>query len=314
MAEQVGKSLAQSLKILGVKLGLCLASVHLKCAYGCNDNHRIGLESRITALDIKEFFCAQVPAEACFGNSVIAKLHCHLGSDDRVTAVGDICKGTAVYDSGSSLQSLNQIGLQSVFKQSGHCACGFKIPCGNGLVLIGIAHNNAGDTLFKVGNILCEAEYRHNFGCNGYIVAVLTGNTVYSSAQTVGHEAELSVIHIHTAVPGNTAGVDIKGVALINMVIQHCGKKVVCCADSVEITGKVEVNILHRNYLRPSAACGAALYTENGAKGRLAQSNHNVFADTGKTVRKTDGGSCLSLTCGGGGHCRNKNKLAVFAR
>ena len=95
------------------------------------------------------------------------------------------------------------------------------------------------------------------------------------------------------------------------MVVKHCGKQVVCCTDGVEVTCEVQVDILHRNDLRVSAACGAALDAKHGAKRGLAKSDHAVLANAAHTVGKTDGGGGLSLARRGGGDRRYKHQLAV---
>ena len=57
-----------------------------------------------------------------------------------------------------------------------------------------------------------------------------------------------------------------EGIPLLDVVIQHCGKQVICRTDCVKIARKVKVDILHRNDLCISAARGAALDAENGTK------------------------------------------------
>ena len=50
------------------------------------------------------------------------------------------------------------------------------------------------------------------------------------------------------------------------MVVEHCGKEVVCCADCMEISGEMEIDVLHGNDLSISAAGGTAFYAENGTQ------------------------------------------------
>ena len=45
------------------------------------------------------------------------------------------------------------------------------------------------------------------------------------------------------------------------------------------VTGKMQVDILHRHHLCIAAACCAALYTEYRSEGGLAERYHNVLAD-----------------------------------
>ena len=91
---------------------------------------------------------------------------------------------------------------------------------------------------------------------------VRTRHTVCLSAKTIYYVTKLTVVHIYTSSPCDLTWVDVKSIALENMVIDHCCKKVVCCADCVEVTCEVKVDIFHWNYLGISAACCTAFYTE----------------------------------------------------
>ena len=96
------------------------------------------------------------------------------------------------------------------------------------------------------------------------------------------------------------------------MVVKHCGEKIVCRTDCVEITGKVKVYVLHRNDLSISAACRTALYSENRTERGFTQSYNSVFAYSSESVCKTDSRRGLALACRSRRNCGNKNELAVF--
>ena len=67
-----------------------------------------------TALDVKEFLCAKVSAEASLCYGVIAKLQSHLSSDNGVTAMSDVSEWSAVDECRRMLQSLNQVWFQGI--------------------------------------------------------------------------------------------------------------------------------------------------------------------------------------------------------
>ena len=182
----------------------------------------------------------------------------------------------------------------------------------NGFFIICVTYDDFSESFLKVGKRICKTQNRHNFGSNRDVVTVFTGNAVYSAAETVRYKTKLTVIHIHTSLPYYSSGVDIKGISLIDMVIKHSGKKIVCRADSVEVTGKVEVDVLHRNNLCIATACSTTLDTENGAERRLAECYKNILADFSHTVGKTDCCCSLSLTCGGGVYCCYKNEFSIL--
>ena len=97
------------------------------------------------------------------------------------------------------------------------------------------------------------------------------------------------------------------------MIVYHCAEKIVCSCDRVHIACKVEVYILHRNYLCIAAACCAALHAENRSERRLTEGKNCLFAYPAHSVRKTDADSSLSLACGSRIYSCDKNELAVLS-
>ena len=96
------------------------------------------------------------------------------------------------------------------------------------------------------------------------------------------------------------------------MVVDHCCKKVVCRTDCMEITGKMKVDILHRNYLCIAAACRTTFDTKYRSQGWLTKSYHNIFSKSLHSICKTYGCRSFSLTC----RCRvdgcYQDQLSVF--
>ena len=85
--------------------------------------------------------------------------------------------------------------------------------------------------------------------------------------------AQLPVVDIHHPAPGNPAQVQPNLVAPVNVVVDHRGEQVVGRADRVHVTGKMQVDILHRNHLGVATARGPALEAETGTQARFAQAD-----------------------------------------
>ncbi len=87
-----------------------------------------------------------------------------------------------------------------------------------------------------------------------------------------------------------------------------------CAGDCVEITGEVQVHLLHRHNLRVSAASRTTLHAKTRAQGRFADTNRGVLANAVQTVTQTDRGGCLAFAR----RCRidrcDQDQFAVFAR
>ena len=95
------------------------------------------------------------------------------------------------------------------------------------------------------------------------------------------------------------------------MVVEHCGQQVVGSADGVEVTGEVQIDVLHGDNLRVAAAGSAALDTEDGSQRGLPESDHYVLADPAHTVGQTHGSGGLAFTGGGGVDGGDEDQLAV---
>ena len=63
----------------------------------------------------------------------------------------------------------------------------------------------------------------------------------------------------------------------------------------MEVSGKMEIQILHRDYLSVPAAGSAALDPEARPERRLSQGKHCVFAELCHCLAQPDRGRCLSL-------------------
>ena len=71
------------------------------------------------------------------------------------------------------------------------------------------------------------------------------------------------------------------------MIVQHSGDEIVCGSYRMYVTGKMQVDVFHRNQLRVAAACSAALYSEYRTQRRLSQRDYRVFSDLFQRVSQT---------------------------
>ena len=311
MLQQVGQALLQSLEVLDAGLGLRHATVILQGADGGNEDDAARLQAGHAALDVEELLSTQVSAEAGLGDGVVGQVHGDLRRGDGVAAMGDVGERAAVDEGRSVLERLHEVRLQSVLQQGGHGALGVQITGGDGLLVVSIADDQAGQAGLQVRDVGGQAENCHDLGGDGDVVAVLTRGAVDAAAEAVDDEAELTVVHIDAAAPGDAARVDVEAIALINMVIQHGSQQVVGSADGVEVAGEVEVDILHRDDLRIAAAGRAALDAEDRAEGRLTQSDKDVLAELAHTVGQADRRGGLAFACGGGVDGGDEDELTL---
>ena len=107
--------------------------------------------------------------------------------------------------------------------------------------------------------------------------------------------AQLTVVHIDDALPSDALNVNTELVALLDVVIKHGGQQVIGGTDSVEVAGKVQVDVLHRDDLGPTAAGGTTLNAKDGAERRLAQGHGTLDAAATQAIGQTDGRGGLAL-------------------
>ena len=142
MTEKIRNASFECAEILCIELFFVKSAVHLERTNRCNDNDRIGSKSCHSALYIEELFCAEISAEACLGDSIIAHFKRHFCRHYGVTAVCNVCKRSAVNKCGCALKRLNKVRLDCVLEKCRHSALSLELTAGHGLVIICIADND----------------------------------------------------------------------------------------------------------------------------------------------------------------------------
>ena len=312
MPEQVRDALFQSFQILGLELLLVESAVHLESADGGYDDYRVGYQSGHAAFDVQELLRAEVSAETGLSDGVLAEPEGHLGGHYGVAAVGYVREGSAVHERGGPFQCLYEVGLDGVLEEGCHSAGGLEVVGRNGLSVCVVRDDDASETLLEVGDGCGQAEHSHDLAGDRDVISVLPGEAVGSAAESVNDIAQLSVVHVDAAPPGDASGIDVERVALMNVVVQHRGKEVVRSADGVEVSGEVQVDVLHGDDLGVSAACCAALDAEYRSEGGLAQSNDGFLAYMAQSVCESDSSGGLAFAGRSGGDGGDQHKLAFF--
>ena len=126
--------------------------------------------------------------------------------------------------------------------------------------------------------------------------------------------AKLAVVHVNAALPYHAARINPKLIALLDMVIKHRGAKVIRSTYRMKITREVQIDVLHGNNLRISAACGSAFNAKNRSERRFAECQHCLVSRLIKCIRQTNRGGSLALPCRSRVDGRYQNKLAALRR
>ena len=147
----------------------------------------------------------------------------------------------------------------------------------------------------QVGEVVRQREHRHDLGRRGDVEAGLARHAVHAPAEAGDDVAQRAVVDVEHAAPGDAVRVEARGVALVEVVVEHRGEHVVGARDRVEVAGEVEVELLHRHDLRVAAARRAALDAERRPHRRLADRDDPALADVRERLPEADRGGRLAL-------------------
>ena len=182
---------------------------------------------------------------------------------------------------------------------------------GHGLAVVGVGNDHARQARLEVHEVGGQAEAGHDLGGHCDVESVLARHAVGNTAQTVDDVPKLAIIHVDDTLPHDAARVDAKGVALLDVVVEHGCAKVVGSTDGVEVAGEVKVDVLHGDDLGHAAACGTTLDAKHGAQGGLSQAERGGFANGPEGVREADGRGGLALAGGSGVDGGHEDELAL---
>ena len=299
VATEVDEAALQRGEVLPAEVGDGDAAVEFQRPHGRDDDHCVGLEPRLPALDVEELLGAEVGAEAGLGDRVVAELERRARRDHRVAAVGDVGERAAVDQCRRALDRLHQVGLDRVLEQRRHRPGRLQRTRRDRPPIARVGDDDARQTLLEIGEIGGEAQARHHLGGDRDVEAALAHEAVRAGARRPAepdrHRAQRSVVHVDDAAPDDAARVDGQRVAPVHVVVDQRREQVVRRGDGVEVAGEVEVDALHRHHLGAAAAGRTALGAEHRSERRLAQRDHGALADAVERVAEADRGCRLAF-------------------
>ena len=143
------------------------AAVHLERAHGGNHHHAVGDQAGVAALDVEEFFHADVGAETGFGDHVIGQLEGDLVGDDGTVAVGDVGERSGVHEGRRAFQGLHQGGHDGVLHQDGHRTGAAHVFGGDGLASLAGGDHDIAKALAHIGQVGGQGQDGHDLAGDG---------------------------------------------------------------------------------------------------------------------------------------------------
>ena len=275
--------------------------MHLQCPDGRDDHGTGRLQPRLSAFYVEELLAAEIGAEARLRHHDIGEAEPEPGRDHRVAAMGDIGEGSAMHESGRTLERLDEVRRQRIPQQGRHGAVGLEVARGHGALIPALGDDDPAQPLPQIVEVAGEAEDRHDLGGDRDVEPVLARGAIGDPAQTIDDGAERAVVHVERPAPPDAPRVDAERIVPEEVVVQHRCQQVVGRGDGVEVAGEMQVDLVHRRHLRAAAARRAALDAETGAEARLPQADHGFRAETVQGIAEADGRGRLALGRPGSG-------------
>ena len=157
-----------------------------------------------------------------------------------------------------------------------------------------------------------QAKDRHDLRRDRDHKVILADHSVHLISKSHNDVAEHSVVHVQTSLPDDLSWIDLQLVSLLDMIVQDRRQQIVRRSDCMEISRKMEVQILHRHYLRITASRSAAFDAKARAKRRLTERYDRLLSKFAKGLSKTD--ACCRLPFPGRRRVdgRHQDQLSIF--
>ena len=137
----------------------------------------------------------------------------------------DVSEWATVYECWVVFQCLYNVWLHRIFQQNGHCAVCFDVACEYRCTVTAIGYDHVTQTGLQIFEVFRQAQDRHNFGRHCDVKTCLTWETVRNATQGCCDLTQRAVVHVHNATPHNATCVDLKGVAPVDVVVDHSRKQ-----------------------------------------------------------------------------------------
>ena len=286
-------------------------TMHLQRLEGNNENGEVWLQTCLAAFDVIEFLCTEICTESCLCNGIVAILKSSSSSHDRIAAMSNVGKRTAMNKCRCSLCCLNQIWLQSIEKESNDTATYTHILYGKWLVILGDAQEDIIDTATKIFDACCETHDSHNLRSRSDIETCLCLDAILI-ADTGDDAAETTVVYVHHAAPENLLQLESLCLVLETVVVQEGSNHVVGLCNGMEIASEMEINLIHRQNLGVTATCSTTLHAEARTQRWFAKSHYSLLANLLHTQGETYGYGGLAITSLGRTDSGNEDEMMVL--
>ena len=112
--------------------------------------------------------------------------------------------------------------------------------------------------------------------------------------------ADGAIVDVQHAPPGDLGETIFVIAVAVGVVVDESRDGVIGGGDGVEVSGEVEIDLIHRQHLRVATTGGTALNAKDRSEGGLAKSDDRLLADLIHPEGESDGDGSLADTGLGG--------------
>ena len=163
--------------------------------------------------------------------------------------MGNIGEWTSVYESGSSLGRLDQVGINGLVEQDCHGTMCLEVACIDGIPLKCERNENVSDPLLQVFEIVGKTENGHDLGCCGYDKMLGSCDPCGLLSHSDNNVTELPVAGIHAPLPEDPVGIYLEWIVTVDHIVQHGGEQIVGSRNSRYVASEMKVDLLHGDNL-----------------------------------------------------------------
>ena len=178
--------------------------------------------------------------------------------------------------------------MDSIFQQHSDGSCHSQIFHSKRLVVIREAQQDIFNTATQITHIFGKAKNCHNLRSRSNIETGLLGNPVRFRSEADNDAAQRTVVHVKHSPPKNFFQSETFCLVLIEIIIEQGGNHVMGRSDGMKISGKMEVNFVHRKHLCISPTGCSSLHSETWTERRLAKSDNRILSNFIQSQSETD--------------------------
>ena len=191
----------------------------------------------------------------------------------------DVGERPCVHEAGLPLERLNQVRFQRLLENHGHRARSLEVIGRDRLALVRVANGDRAETPTEVMDVPGHGDDGHDLRGRRDVESRLTRIAVGPPAEPHGDLPQRPVVHVQAAPPADRQRVDAEPVPVQHVRLEGGGEEVVRSPDRMDISGEMEVEVLHRHDLGVAAAGRSPLDSEHGTQRGLAEAEDRIVSE-----------------------------------